>query len=132
MSQFKTARAQVPATLVGDYLYREASQPRELVILLHGFQQSGKHMADKLAGCFSEQVSILAPNAPFPLPERKPDGSYRVGFSWYFYNAPMDEYYIDMSVALEYLQGLVLKLGLEKLPKRIVGFSQGGYLAPFA
>jgi predicted esterase len=126
------SRAVLPGKVVCDYVLKMVDQPQELVILLHGYQQSGRYLFDKLASQCPSNAVILAPNGPYPLPERKADGTYRLGFSWYFYNPATDSYYIDMSIALEMLARLVEELGYSELPKRIVGFSQGGYLAPFA
>lgn len=123
------ARAEVPGTLISDYVMRGTPRARELVLFLHGFKLSGRIIYDKLADASPEDAAVLAPNAPFPLPERKEDGAYRVGFSWYFYDPAKDEYFIDMRVAIELVTGLVRKLGFEELPKRVIGFSQGGYLA---
>jgi predicted esterase len=125
------ARAQLPGTVISDYLLRKVDAPTELVLLLHGYQQTGKHLFEKLVDSCPPSAVVLAPNAPFPIPERKPDGSYRIGFSWYFYNPAIDDYFIDMRISIDFLSSLVKELGFEALPKRIVGFSQGGYLAPF-
>jgi predicted esterase len=54
-----------------------------------------------------------------------------MGYSWYFYNFESDEYVIGMETALQFLVAGIEKLGYGSLPLRIVGFSQGGYLAPF-
>ena len=54
-----------------------------------------------------------------------------MGYSWYFYDFKTDEYIIDMETAIQYCIGLIRQLDLDKLPLRIIGFSQGGYLAPF-
>src|SRR4051794_30471349 len=69
MGETQARRAEIPGTLITDYLYRQAPEPDELVLLLHGYQQSGKHLFDKLVPCFSERAAILAPNGPYPLPE---------------------------------------------------------------
>src|SRR5690349_8872786 len=119
-----TARAEIPGTLISDYVLRQVPEPRELILILHGYTLSGKFMYDRLIGVCPEHAVVLAPNAPFPIPERKPDGSFRAGFSWYFYNPAKDDYFIDMRVSIELLTGLVRKLGLANLPIRIVGFSQ--------
>jgi predicted esterase len=132
-TQTLKARAQVQVSLPGDYLLRQPSddvRPRELVLLLHGFRQSGEYMMRKLGSRCPDDFAVLAPCAPYPLPERSDGGELQLGFSWYFYNAAKDSYYIDMAVAVDYLAGLVEGLGLSGLPKRIAGFSQGGYIAP--
>jgi predicted esterase len=88
-------------------------------------------MMSKLADCFPDDVALLAPNGPFPVPQRKPDGSYRVGCAWYFYDPKVDQYYIDMEAALTLLEALTRERNATGAPLHLVGYSQGGYLAPF-
>jgi predicted esterase len=128
------SRIEVPGTLISDYvLRRPRAEASELILILHGYSLSGKIVYDKLAPYCPEDAVLLAPNGPFPLPERKADGSYRVGFSWYFYDPSQGgRYFIDMRVAIGMLRGMIAGLGLEGLPVRIIGFSQGGYLASLA
>jgi predicted esterase len=127
-----TGRVSVRAELPFDYVLREAdsSAPRELILLLHGYSESGKRIFTKLSSSLPEDVIVLAPNGPFMMAQKTDEG-YKTGYSWYFYNFQTDEYVIDMTTALEFLVGGIEKLGYSKLPLRIIGFSQGGYLAPF-
>lgn len=121
----------VPAEIPFDYVIREASgEPRELVLLLHGYSQSGAPMLRKLSSVIPENAVALAPNAPFPFAERVEE-KYRMAYSWYFYNFQTDEYVVDMATSLQFLEAGIERLGYSNLPLRIVGFSQGGYLAPF-
>lgn len=126
-------RVEVPGSLISDYLIQKPTggDASEVILLLHGFQQTNQYIFGKLAASCPADAIVLAPNAPFPVPERKEDGSHRAGFSWYFYNAQKDEYFIDMRVGIQLLAGLLKKLDLDRKPLRVVGFSQGGYLAPF-
>lgn len=123
-------RVQVPGYWIADYRLREVPRPRELILLLHGYTESGVNMVRRLEPVFSADAAVLAPNGPFPMP-RKTENGYKVGYAWYFYDPMKDEYFIDMELGCQYLKGLIEKLGLADLPTRIVGFSQGGYLAPF-
>jgi predicted esterase len=98
---------------------------------------------------------ILAPSGTYPIPERSENG-WHVGYSWYFYDFTTDEYYIDMENAVSLLNGIIAqathgtvahapsgsvgqagdggiaaRAGVQKtLPVTVIGFSQGGYLAP--
>lgn len=124
-------RAEIPGTVLCDYaIHRPSGPPRELILLLHGYRQSGAYCLRKFAESCPADAVLLAPSGPYPMPERRPEGGYRVGYSWYFYDDSRGEYFIDPSVAIGVVAGLVSRLGLEGLPKRIVGFSQGGYFAP--
>lgn len=100
-------------------------------MLLHGYQESGERMFQKLESSIPPDLEVIAPNGPFPLPEPLKEGGYRVGFSWYFYDDTKDEYYIDPGISVVYLRNLLHELGLASRPLRAIGFSQGGYLAPF-
>jgi|GEM_PF-689472 len=108
--------------------------PEEVIILLHGYMESGARALGKMGPSIPDSLraraAILAPNGLFPLPiEPENEGDpYKIGFAWYFYERSSKRYYIDMEPAIDFLtQGLVT-LQLDSLPKRIVGFSQGGYL----
>lgn len=139
-------RVQVSVPAVSDLTVREPAKgaPSRLILLLHGYEESGERIFRKLEPAldrFFDDALIVAPNGPFPIPRRasmpsegaeKTGPRYSVGFSWYFYDFVTDEYYIDMAIAIEFLRGIVSKVGAEALPKTLIGFSQGGYLAPFA
>lgn len=124
-------RLWLPVELPFDYdLYLPASgTPRELIVLLHGYGESGKRMYEKLREAFPKDVAVLAPNGPFPVPFKKERG-YGVVYSWYLYEPESQQYFIDMRVARAQLKTALERLKLAQLPKRLIGFSQGGYLAP--
>ncbi len=125
-------RKLITSQMVFDYILRPAQGvPRELILLLHGFNQSGQKIFNKLESFLPRHSAILAPNGPFPIPFKTENG-YKVGQSWYFYNPGTREYWIDMRVAVDFLDQGIRALGFESLPKVIIGFSQGGYLAPIA
>lgn len=112
------------------YQLKVAKNPKELAILLHGWQQRGDYILKNLQHCFTEETVVLAPDAPYPAPQASA-GGYRQGFGWYFFDPHTNIYAVDMSLAKRFVETLVTALGYSHLPKRIVGFSQGGYLAPF-
>ncbi|OFZ55845.1 MAG: hypothetical protein A2428_07480 [Bdellovibrionales bacterium RIFOXYC1_FULL_54_43] len=136
------SRLKISSSLICDYALRAVANPSSLVLLLHGYLQSGPYLFKKLEPLIPASAIVLAPNAPFPVPVKlkgKPgeipkgtESGFRLGFSWYFYDPSKDDYYIDMESSVEYLKALVRALGYEELPKILVGYSQGGYVAPFA
>jgi predicted esterase len=127
-------RTRITSFLFADYFFHAPHDPKRLVVLLHGYEQSGDKMMEKLKGVVPNDAAVLAPNGPFPVPRRTETG-YRMGFSWYFWNPFTDEYYVDMEIAVgfiaELVRDLVSQLPSPELPITLIGFSQGGYLAPF-
>ena len=122
----------IDITWRANYVLKQPPQPRELVLLLHGFQQSGETLARLLAEALPEDVAVLAPDGLFPIPVRTPKG-YELGFTWYFFDPIRQIYHRDMSAALAYLETLLQALQLPgSLPMRVIGYSQGAYLAPHA
>jgi len=113
----------------------DGAAPRELILLLHGFSESGERMLRKLAPAIPPELQgmavTLAPNAPFLLPH-KTDAGFVATFSWYFFEPGANDYYIDMEPSIDFLASGLQALGLAHLPKRIIGFSQGGFMAPIA
>ena len=128
-----SGRLAVPVALPFDYELRPAANgaPRELILLLHGFAESGARIMEKLEPHLPADATVLAPDGPFPMPH-KTDNGYVMTHSWYLYDPTTKEYFIDMQLAIGFLAAGIAQLKLEHLPKRIIGFSQGGYLAPFA
>lgn len=122
----------VPCPIPTRYWRKPGAGPAsDLVLLLHGFQQTGAHLYRRLASAVPDGMEILAPNAPFLVPRRRKDGTLAEGYSWYFYNPETDEYVLGMEPAIASLRALVARVGGEGRRIRAVGFSQGGYLAPF-
>jgi predicted esterase len=132
MRVMKMQRFYVDAPLPIDYVEKEPSgrEAKELILLLHGYLQNGQTLIRSLGDACLEEARVLAPNGPFPIP-RKTEGGFKVGYSWYFYDPVQDEYLVDMRTSIKFLCSAVEALGFMNMPKRIIGFSQGGYLAPF-
>jgi hypothetical protein len=91
-----SGRLEVPGTLIADYILRAPEKPRELYLLLHGYALTARSIHDKLVGILPADSAVLAPNGPYPVPEKVEVG-YRVGFSWYFSDPFTDEYLIGCS-----------------------------------
>lgn len=138
-----TTRFQIPGKLISDVVVRTpqgGTKPTRVFLLLHGYSQDGGHIYKRLEAAIAgwEKKSgghalILAPSGTYPQPERTETG-WRIGYSWYFYNDITDEYYIDMENAVLLLNGILdqaeAMAQVKKLPATVIGFSQGGYLAP--
>lgn len=108
---------------------RRGENPKEIYLLLHGLGERGKRIFRKLSPILPADSIIIAPNGPFPL-ERKKEGRIDYGHSWYFYDKLESRYFINQDLAKFWLRDLLLIENPNKLPVTIIGFSQGGYLAP--
>lgn len=103
--------------------------PKSLTLLLHGYNERGLRIFRKIRRYLPEDSYIIAPNGPFPLPRVKP---HRVdfGYAWYFYDPFTKTYHVDQTLVTGLLKELLKQANPENLPVTIIGFSQGGYLAP--
>ncbi|MEQ1878280.1 MAG: hypothetical protein ABL958_16680 [Bdellovibrionia bacterium] len=129
----------VSTTIPFDPHMRKPENPKGLVLLLHGYDQMGSYMQAKLDKFIPSDWAYISPNAPFPIPHWDSvfpapgwrEQGLKLGYTWYFYQSKTREYYLDMRTTLEFLACGVRDLGFGDLPKIVVGFSQGGYVAPF-
>lgn len=108
---------------------RKPENPASITLLLHGLDERGLRIYRKLLKYLPEDSHVIAPNAPFPLPRLKTD-RIDLGYTWYFYDKFTRTYQIDQTLALSLLHSLLREVNPQNLPVTIIGFSQGGYLAP--
>lgn len=111
-------------------LPNHGAEKADVILVLHGYQQDGRFILRQLAPYLPQDKHILSVNGPFPVPLKSPRG-WRLTYSWYFYDLGEDVYHITMEPAVKMLKELLTQLGLEERVKQVVGFSQGGYIAPF-
>ena len=109
-------------------IVRRVERPGQVILLLHGLGERGKRIYRKLISSLPSDALILAPNAPFPIPRKEGQSNY--GYSWYFYDKVQQEYFISQDLAKYWLRDLLKLENPQGLPVSIIGFSQGGYLAP--
>jgi predicted esterase len=115
----------VPFSFSG--IIKEPQNPKSVILLLHGLNERGRRIYRKLGRFLPEHSLILAPNAPFPLSIGLELGS---GYAWYFYDKSNQTYPIGPELSCQLLTSLLAQYNPQKLPVHIIGFSQGGYLAP--
>jgi predicted esterase len=108
---------------------RRVENPKEVYLLLHGLAERGKRIFRKLLPYLPEDALVIAPNGPFPLPRQK-EGRISYGHSWYFYDKYERTYFLNQDLAKYWLRDLLKTENPRSLPLTIIGFSQGGYLAP--
>jgi predicted esterase len=126
----KMKRLQIESCHYCDYQLIEQKNAEKLIILLHGYAQSAEIISKSFQEHLPKDCHILIPNAPFPIP-KEIFGELSLSFAWYFFDTQTSEYYFDFKVSSYFILNLVKKLKLENLPTTVIGFSQGGYLAPF-
>lgn len=103
----------------------------ELVLILHGYMQDSTQVLRSLEAALPESAQGLALDGPFPLPQLK-GPTPRLVYAWYFFEPGQNRYLTSMSVAIDYVLEFLEELEVEpRRVRRVVGFSQGGYLAPF-
>lgn len=127
----KTQRKRILCHTVTDYILTGNQDNETLYLLLHGFNETGEKMVKRVSNLLPEDSLILAPNGNFPLPEKSVDGGYNVKFAWYFFDNTTNSYFIDYDLPSEILINLIKALGFDGKKLIIIGYSQGGYLAPF-
>ena len=110
--------------------HQKGKSLNRIYLLLHGYSQTGEYIFNKLENIIPDNSLIVSPNGPYPLIEKK-ETYYKKRFAWYFYDNFQDEYYIFPQTAAELVSGLLKDLNPGGIPVTIIGFSQGGYLAPY-
>lgn len=110
---------------------RRVEKPTEVILLLHGLGERGKRIYRKLLKHLPPTATVIAPNGPFPIRRNKSD-RMDFGHSWYFYDKFERKYFITQDLAKYWLRDLLKIENPDSLPVTIIGFSQGGYLAPLA
>jgi len=118
-------------TIPSYYLHVNPRSERDpVVILAHGFSDSGSSFFRRVAPAFSEHHEVLAPNGLFPQPIRQ-EGVWKEAYAWFFADLEKKKIYIHPDVSARAIAGIVGDLSLVNRPKILLGFSQGGYFLPY-
>lgn len=108
---------------------RSPKNPREIILLLHGLNERGRRIYRKCLPYLPPDALILAPNGVFTIPHQKAD-KLSLGYAWYFFDRIQKNYLVNQDQAVALLLKLIEIKNPTNLPVTIIGFSQGGYLAP--
>lgn len=104
-------------------------KPKRIYLLLHGYLLDGKYMIDEFRDSLGDNCMIIAPNGPFLVPVKKME-KYKAKYAWYFFDPGTKSYYVNYDPGAKYLGDLLEIYNTDNLPVSVIGYSQGGYLAP--
>ena len=101
-------------------------------LFLHGYGQHFGVMKKFFSSVVPPGFGKLFINGPFPIGPsvNEPLEKIKHSYAWYFFNPHTKKYFIKPDVPASLIKGLCIHLKI-KGPIHIVGYSQGGYLAPF-
>jgi predicted esterase len=130
---FPTQKTTVIAELPMRFSHRQTSpeaDSKPVLLFVHGFTDTASGF---LRRAYPEEnwdprFEILAPNGPFPVPQ-KIENNWREAYAWYFAQSK-DAVLIAPEVGAKAMESLLTNLNLLEREKIIIGFSQGGFLAP--
>ena len=129
MADLKTTQLEI--SLSTSYLYEPSAGSKKGLLVLHGFSDHARSVKkrllgrDPLNGCH-----IFVPNGLFPSPT-KSENEFREGYAWYFRDPVSGKQMISPEFAAKSLVKLIQQVGFGHLEWTILGFSQGGFFAPF-
>lgn len=130
MSELRKHSLEIAANLpIQFYFEKHVTAKNKLLIFLHGYTDSAASFLRRAYEGHELDFDYLAPNAPFPVPVAT-DKGFKEAYSWYFEDHAIGRTLIAKEVAIKILVKLISELGLESHQKTIIGFSQGGFLAP--
>jgi len=124
------ARTKIDSYHLVDFLESGPDDFKKIYLLLHGYGERAKTIFRKLKSELPEDCKIICPNGPFPMPKKTNEG-FKMSFAWYFFDPITEKFFIDYDLPATLLQNFMREKGCDKLPLTIIGYSQGGYLAPF-
>jgi len=107
----------------------EVDNYERALLCLHGYQLDGRFMHKRFAPLVDAKTKVISPNGPFLAPLKK-DDAWEARYSWYFYDSAKKNFYINYEPAAEWLSELIKLKNPRNKPVTILGYSQGGYLAP--
>jgi predicted esterase len=112
-----------------DVYIQKGHNSKKCFLLLHGYLLNADYIYNKLIPVIDENDLVIAPNGPFLIPVKKNE-TYKPKYSWYFFDSSKNTFYINFDPAVEYINQILNYYNTENLPVTIIGYSQGGYLAP--
>ena len=115
-----------------DYELTGSLNSEKVAVFFHGYGQHFGFMKKKFQSLFQD-TQLLFINGIYPLaPDLSVDiKKIKLRFAWYFFNPLTNQYFISPDTPALVIKNLLFSLKLESKKLLFLGFSQGGYLAPF-
>ena len=124
----ETTRVHIKGEYRIDYLHFNRGLS-ETIVLLHGFGENAERIYRSVGPYLPSDKQLIIPNGLFPLAFRGQKRLHPV-FAWYFYDKERDEYHIPYNIPARVVGNLLEEIGIRG-EVQFIGYSQGGYLAPF-
>ncbi len=113
------------------YCLEKNEQSNRALLVLHGFSDNGRAARKRLLGMDSVPgFSVFVPNGIYPSPVKVGD-EYKEAYAWYFRDPRTGTQLVAPETAADSLWRLIERLKLSKKLWTILGFSQGGFFAPY-
>lgn len=124
-------RINIYAPYLVDYQSIINSGATKVGIILHGYAQNSQVIKESLQELIKDtSFNWFIPNGIFPMPKQVAN-EVKYRFAWYFFDGIKEKYFIDFSYPTAVLKEFLNLSNPNKLPVTVIGYSQGGYLAPF-
>jgi len=123
-------RAKINGYHLVDFIDEGPTDAKKLILLLHGYGEKAKTIFKNLRSMLPKDHRVICPNGPFPMPKKTNEG-FKMSYAWYFFDPITEQFFIDYDLPATLLHSFMVSQGLDQLPLTIIGYSQGGYLAPF-
>lgn len=111
------------------HFHRVEGSNDECILVLHGYGQTVETFSPQIETSL-QGFSYIILQAPFPVPVRTPNRMV-IGYGWYAFDSVTKIFHIPISSAVSFVTSVLAKENILQKVTRIVGFSQGGYLAPY-
>lgn len=129
MKQIKLESIEVSVPLPLRYLLKNVEAEGMALLFLHGYTDSGTALLRRIFDEDLPDYPYLAPNGVFPVPVRVATG-FKEAYAWYFSDPDSPTPLVPGETAAAQIEVLLEHLGWVDRELLIVGFSQGGFLAP--
>lgn len=129
-SSIHKVSVEMPMSYYYEKAFDESTANNEVLLFLHGYTDSASSFLRRAYPDNTLNCHVLAVNGPFPLPVKASEG-YKEAYSWFFIDPYRPEKVIlPPQIAIQMLTNLIAHLKLADKRFTLVGFSQGGFLAP--